>query len=103
MGFLKKGQSVRTSRCPTCEAVETTRKASLAPKESLPASIDELAELRSPPRDLRKVHALQVAAVALIFTGSIYIAMGRSVGIYLAAFGTLVWVAVAVVRGRLKD
>ena len=103
MGFLKKDQPVPTIRCHACEAGEIAKKASLAPAEGLPANIDELATLRSPPRDLRKIHILQVLAVILIFVGSIYIAMGRPVGIYLAAFGTLTWIATAWARWKLSD
>ncbi|HEY5743635.1 MAG TPA: hypothetical protein VIS99_13960 [Terrimicrobiaceae bacterium] len=104
MGFLtKKNQPVPTLRCHACEAREIAKKASLAPAEGLPANTDELATLRSPPRDLRKIHILQVLAVILIFVGSIYIAMGRPVGIYLAAFGTLTWIAIAWFRWKLSD
>ena len=103
MGFVKKGQSIPTSRCRRCEAAETARKMSLAKTEALPASIDELAELRAPPRDLRLIHIVQVIAVALIFTGSVCIAMGRPLGIYLAAVGSFAWVAVALVLWKLRS
>jgi hypothetical protein len=29
--------------------------------------------------------------------------MGRPIGIYLAAFGTLAWIAVGLVRWKLRD
>jgi hypothetical protein len=102
MGFLKKGQSIPTYRCPACQAAEAA-KASLATTEATPVNTDELAELRSPPRDLRLIHIVQVIAVALIFAGSVSIAMGRPIGIYLAAFGTLAWIAVGLVRWKLRD
>ena len=69
----------------------------------MPADTDELAELRSAPRDLRKAHFVQVLAVRLIFAGSIYIALGRPIGIYLAAMGILIWIAVGLVLWRLRN
>jgi hypothetical protein len=70
---------------------------------AVPANTDELAELRSPPHDLRLIHIFQVIAVLLLFAGSACIAIGRPLGIYLAAVGTVVWVAVALVRWKLRD
>lgn len=102
MGFLKKGQSIPTVRCSACQAAEMA-KASLSSTEAMPANTDELAELRSPPRDLRKIHIVQVVAVALIFAGSLFIAMGRPLGIYLAAFGILAWIGAALVLWRLRN
>ena len=102
MGFVKKGQSIPTYRCLACQATETA-KASLPATEFILRNTDELAELRSAPRDLRLVHIAQVVAVALIFAGSVCIATGRPLGIYLAAIGTLAWVTVAVARWRMRD
>jgi hypothetical protein len=102
MGFSKQGQSIPTYRCPACQAAELD-KASRVSAEAVPADIDELAELRSPPADLRAVHFFQVLAVALIFAGSVCIALGRPLGIYLAAGGTLAWVSVAVIRRRMRQ
>jgi hypothetical protein len=102
MGFLKKGQSIPTYRCPACQAAEAA-KASLATTEVTPVNTDELAELRSSPRDLRLIHIVQVIAVALIFAGSVCITMGRPLGIYLAAIGTLAWIAIGLVRWKLRD
>jgi hypothetical protein len=103
IGYVKKGQSIPTSRCSAC-AVAETAEASLARTAAVSANTDELAELRSAPRDLRKLRVVQVVAVALIFAGSLFIAMGRPVGIYLAAFGTVAWISVAfVLSRRLRD
>ena len=103
IGFMRKGQSFPTSRCPRCEAVEVARRKALVSEKKMIVEEDELAELRSPPRDLRLIHMFQVAAVALIFAGSICIAIGRPLGIYLAAFGTLLWIAIAVVCWRRRS
>ena len=67
------------------------------------SNTDELAELRSPSRNLRTVRFVQVLAVCLIFAGSVYIALGQSIGIYLAVVGTLAWAAVGLVRWKLKS
>jgi hypothetical protein len=102
LGFFKQGESIPTHRCPACQAAEA-EKASRVSGEATPADTDELAELRSPPPNLRAVHIFQVLAVALISAGSVCIALGRPLGIYLAAIGTLAWVSVAVVRRRMRQ
>jgi hypothetical protein len=103
MGFLKKGHGVPADRCSACRAAEEAARTVVARPVAVPANTDELAELRSPPHDLRLIHIFQVIAVLLIFAGSACIAMGRPLGIYLATVGTLVWVAVALVRWKLPD
>ena len=54
-------------------------------------STDELAGLVKLPRDLRWLRIIQAASVAVIIAGSACIAMGRVVGIYLAACGPAAW------------
>ena len=104
MGFLKKGQNISSDRCPACRAAEEKAARAMATTPvAVPTNTDELAELRSPQHDLRLIHIFQVIAVLLIFAGSACIAMGRSLGIYLAAVGTVVWVAVAAIRWKLRD
>ena len=100
MGYVRTGESIPTRWCPLCESEKAS-----APEviEPMPADTDELAELRSAPRDLRKAHFVQVLAVGLIFAGSIYIALGRPIGIYLAAMGILIWIAVGLVLWRLRN
>ena len=100
MGYVEKGASIPTRLCAACASARASEPATMEP---VTAQTDELAELRSPPKDLRKVHLLQLLAVALIFAGSVYIALGRPLGIYLAAFGTLVWIAVGFILWRLKN
>jgi len=109
VGYLPKGHKVLTYKgrgyenwCPVCEAADIARRR-FAKAEASFASTDELAELRKPPRDLRKLRLIQVASVALIIAGSVYIAMGRVAGIYLAAFGTLAWLAIVFVLWKLRD
>ena len=100
MGYVRTGESIPTRWCPVCESTEASESEVIEP---VPADTDELAELRSAPRDLRKAHLVQVLAVGLIFAGSIYIALGRPIGILLAAIGTLAWVAVGLVLWRLRN
>ena len=99
MGYVGTGDSIPTRWCPVCESAKTSEAEVI---EARPADTDELAELRSPPKDLSKAHFVQVVAVSLIFAGSIYIALGRPIGIYLAAIGTLAWIAVGLVLWRLR-
>ena len=100
MGYVRTGDSIPTRWCPVCESTEASASEVIEP---MPADTDELAELRSAPRDLRKAHFVQVLAVGLIFAGSIYIALGRPIGIYLAAMGILIWIAVGLVLWRLRN
>ena len=100
MGYVQNGESIPTRWCPVCESAKASEAEVI---QAVPSDTDELAELRSPPRDLRKAHFVQVLAVGLIFAGSIYIALGRPMGIYLAAIGTLAWVAVGLVLWRLRN
>ena len=100
MGYVRTGDSIPTRWCPVCESTEASESEVIEP---MPADTDELAELRSPPRNLRKAHLVQVLAVGLIFAGSIYIALGRPIGIYLAAMGILIWIAVGLVLWRLRN
>ena len=100
MGYVRTGDSIPTRWCPLCESEKASESEVIEP---MPADTDELAELRSAPRDLRKAHFVQVLAVGLIFAGSIYIALGRPIGIYLAAMGVLIWIAVGLVLWRLRN
>jgi hypothetical protein len=100
MGYVRTGESIPTRWCPVCESAKASEPAII---EAMPSNTDELAELRSPPRNLRKAHFVQVLAVSLIFAGSIYIALGRPIGIYLAAIGTLAWIAVGLALWRLRN
>ena len=100
MGFVRSGDSIPTRWCPICESAKASESEVI---EATPMARDELSELRSPARDLRKAHFVQVLAVGLIIAGSIYIALGRPMGIYLAAIGTLTWVAVGLVLWRLRN
>ena len=100
MGYVRTGDSIPTRWCPLCESEKASASEVIEP---MPADTDELAELRSAPRDLRKAHFVQVLAVGLIFAGSIYIALGRPIGIYLAAMGILIWIAVGLVLWRLRN
>ena len=100
MGYVRTGDSIPTRWCPLCESEKASESEDIEP---MPADTDELAELRSAPRDLRKAHFVQVLAVGLIFAGSIYIALGRPIGIYLAAMGVLIWIAVGLVLWRLRN
>ena len=86
MGYVQTGESIPTRWCPVCESAKVSESEVI---QAMPSDTDELADLRSPPRDLRKAHLVQVLAVGLIFAGSIYIALGRPMGIYLAAIGTV--------------
>jgi predicted nucleic acid-binding Zn ribbon protein len=98
MGYARTGDCIPTRWCPVCESANAEPAI-----ERVPSTTDELAELRSPSRRLRTVHFIQVLAVCLIFAGSVYIALGRPIGIYLAAVGTLAWAAVGLVLWRLKS
>jgi hypothetical protein len=100
MGFVRSADSIPRRWCPICESAKASESEVI---EAMPTGKDELAELRAPARDLRKAHFVQVLAVGLIIAGSIYIALGRPMGIYLAAIGTLTWVAVGLVLWRLRN
>jgi hypothetical protein len=100
MGYVRIGYSIPPRWCPDCESAKASER---AVTEAMPSDSDELAELRSPPRDLRRAHFAQVLAVLLIFAGSIYIALGQPIGIYLAAFGTVAWIGVGLVLWRLRN
>ena len=105
VGYLPKEQKVlgyngKGRWCPRCEAVAISRKR-LA-KASF-TSTDELAGLVKLPRDLRWLRLIQAASVAVIIAGSACIAMGRVVGIYLAASGTVVWFVTCLIRWKMRD
>ena len=85
--------------CPKC------REANSAPQnvgEIFPESTDELAELRGSTRRLAWLSLMPAVIVAIIVAGSICIALGYSVGTYVAAFGTLAWFVVSVVLWRTR-
>jgi hypothetical protein len=67
------------------------------------ASADELVELRKPNRNLVWLSLLQAVIVAVIIAGSICIAMGLVVGVYLATIGTLAWCAACFGLRKLGD
>ena len=100
MGYVQTGSSIPTRWCSSCGSAKACQS---AVTEAMPSDSDELAELRSPPRNLRKAHFVQVLAVSLIFAGSIYIALGQPIGIYLAAIGTVAWIVVGFVLWRLRN
>jgi hypothetical protein len=109
VGYLPKGHKVLNYKgrgyehwCPTCEAADISKKRIAASKTPL-TSADELAGLIKPVRDLRWLRLIQVATVGVIIAGSVCIARGRVVGIYLAAFGTLAWLATCSVFWKLSD
>ena len=85
--------------CPACKKLNISEKEPTADKVFF-VSTDELAELRKPARDLGRLALLQAAAVAIIISGSILIASGRVLGIYLAAVGTLLWFIVSMMLRR---
>jgi hypothetical protein len=105
VGYLRKEQKVlgyngKGRWCPRCEAAAISRKR-LA-KASF-TSTDELAGLVKLPRDLRWLRLIQAASVAVIIAGSACIAMGRVVGIYLAACGTVVWFVTCLIHWKMRD
>jgi hypothetical protein len=109
VGYLPKGHRVLIYKgrgyehwCSTCEAADISKKRMAEAKASF-ISTDELAGPFKPPRDLRRLRLIQAAAVAIIIAGSVCIAMGRVVGIYLSAFGTLAWFATCLVLWKLND
>ena len=109
VGYLPKGHKVLTYKgrgyehwCPMCEAADISKKRIAEAKASF-TSKDELAGVIKPVPDLRRLRLIQAATVAVIIAGSVCIAMGQVVGIYLAAFGTLAWFATCFVLWKLKD
>ncbi len=109
VGYLPKGHKVVTYKsgvyehwCPKCKAADISKKR-LAQATASFTSTDELAGLFKPPRDLRRLRLIQAAAVAVIITGSVCIAMGLVVGIYLAAFGTLAWFAICLMLWKMGN
>jgi hypothetical protein len=107
VGYFSQAQAMDTTKghenwCPACKAVDIAKKGFKRPDVPL-ANTDELAGLRESPRNLRWLRALQVACVVLITVGSAYIAMGRVIGIYLAALGTLGWLASVFAIWKLRD
>ena len=100
MGYVRTGDSIPTRWCPVCESEKASESEVI---EAIASDTDELAELRSAPTDLRLIHIAQVVVVTLILAGSACIAIGRPLGIYLAAIGTLAWIVVNRVRWKLKN
>jgi hypothetical protein len=106
VGYLPKGNVLAYKGaceqwCPACEAADIARK-HLA-KASVSGPDDELAKLSRPARNLNRLRLIQAATVALIIAGSVFIAMGHVVGIYLAAVGTLAWFVVCFVLWSLRE
>ena len=106
VGYLPKGNVLAYKGsyeqwCPACEAADMARKR-LA-KASVSSTDGELAELSRPARNLNRLRLIQAATVALIIAGSVFIAMGHVMGIYLAAVGTLAWFVVCFVLWSLRE
>ena len=105
VGYLPKEQQVlgyngKGRLCPRCEAAAISRKR-LA--QASFTSTDELAGFVRLPRDLRWLRIIQAASVAVIIAGSACIAMGRVVGIYLAACGTAAWFVTCLIHWKMRD
>ena len=107
VGYLRKEQKVlgyngKGRWCPRCEAAAISRKRLTEAKASF-TSTDELAGLVKQPRDLRWLRLVQAASVAVIIAGSACIAMGRVIGIYLAACGTIAWFVTCLIHWKMRD
>jgi hypothetical protein len=108
VGYLPKEQKVlgyngKGRWCPRCEAAAISRKRLAEEAKASFTSTDELAGLVKLPRDLRWLRLIQAAFVAVIIAGSVCIAMGRVVGIYLAACGTVAWFVTCLVLWKMRD
>ena len=108
VGYLPKEQKVlgyngKGRWCPRCEAAAISRKRLAEETKASFTSTDELAGLVKLPRDLRWLRLIQAASVAVIIAGSACIAMGRVVGIYLAACGTVVWFVTCLIHWKMRD
>ena len=105
VGYLPKGVSYtgKERRCPKCEAASIAMKRGAKVATPSFTSTDELAGLLKPSRDLRWLSLIQAAAVAVIIAGSVCIATGRVVGIYLAAFGSLAWFVSCFFLWKMRD
>ena len=104
VGYLTREQTTsepgRDARwCPACRAA----KGRVAEARVSFARADELVELHRPNRNLRWLSLLQVAIVTIIIAGSVLIAMGRVLGVYLAVFGTFAWCAVCFGVRKLRE
>jgi hypothetical protein len=86
--------------CPVCKAANASGNAAA---KVVFTSVDELAELRKPTRYLFWWGLIQAAIVAIIIAGSVCIAMGSPIGIYLAGFGTLAWFVVCLVLRKVRE
>jgi hypothetical protein len=108
VGYLRKEQKVlgyngKGRWCPRCEAAAISRKRLAEEAKVSFTSTDELAGLVKQPRDLRWLRLVQAASVAVIIAGSACIAMGRVVGIYLAACGTVAWFVTCLIHWKMRD
>lgn len=108
VGYLPKGpkgvsHNGKGRRCPQCEAASLAKRRIAEEAKPFFACTDELAGLVKPPRDLAWLRLIQAAAVAVIIAGSACIAMGRVVGIYLAALGTLAWFISCLILWKMRD
>jgi hypothetical protein len=107
VGYLPKGELLAYKGqgyeqwCPACQAADTARERFA--KASGASTDSELAELSRPARNLNRLRLMQAATVALIIAGSVFIAMGHVVGIYLAAIGTLAWFGLSFVLWSLRE
>jgi hypothetical protein len=86
--------------CPTCREANSAK--NNVAEFSL-ESTDELAEIRGPTRHLGWLNLMQAMIVAVIIAGSVCIALGYSVGTYVAALGTIAWFVVSVVLRKLRN
>jgi hypothetical protein len=107
VGYFSEGQKLPDPKagnsqcwCPACKAANASNK---GVAEVAFTSADELDELRKPTPDRAGLGLIQVAIVAIIMAGSVCIAMGRAIGIYLAVFGTLAWFVVCFVLRKLRE
>ncbi len=86
--------------CPSCREANSAKNN----VDEFPLkSTDELAEIRGPTRHLGWLNLMQAVIVAVIIAGSICIALGYSVGTYVAALGTITWLVVSLVLRKLSN
>jgi hypothetical protein len=106
VGYLSEGmtrsQGNNERWCPACKAAASA-KGAIPSDKLLRANTDELAELHKPARNLGWLELIRAAMVLVIIAGSILIAMGRPLGIYVAALGTLAWFALCFAVRKLTN
>lgn len=109
VGYLPKGRKESESRkpgqeqwCPACIQAKISEKRLPEAKVST-ESKDELTELRKTTRNLGWFGLVQAMIVVIIISGSIFIATGQVVGIYLAVIGTIAWCISSFLLRHLRD